>query len=1297
MGNGVADITTQTLDLDMTVIQSKLSYEPGRRLGYQGPRKDTPSQPVPCEKSARMGNFNILQINVDGLQHKTTELLKLLSDQSVHIALLQETVLPKKPISTPGFTQYSCECQSCRGVMTLIRNDVQAEVRNTPIADVDIQKIDVWLDKSKYTLFNVYCPPGSTAGIPLQETTYRRSIIAGDFNAQTPSLGYDNFNKRGKDLEDLCNSTNLILEQDMESKPTLLHKVHKTTGRPDLTLVSADIYEETTIQVLDSIGSDHCPILTTTKTKERSNIKGRTLWNYRKADWKAFADETNSQIGKIDVSNEAEDAVCTKITTAILNAAKKHIPRGRRKKYMPFWNKDLEQAVKLRNRARKEVELNPSTENKIKLNRLTAKVRRLTNTGKREHWRTTCQQLNLNKEGHKAWKLLKNLEGSSKKENPKPLKKNGKVLSNGKMKANLFNRYLSQVSKSTRRRNLDNALWKRFKKVRNSPTCNDLPFEKDFSYQEFEKAIQKATLKKAPGPDQVTNEMLAHLGIIAKHKVLSFINRTWNESKVPSQWRTAKVTPVLKKGKPAGLPSSYRPISLTSCLGKIAERMVNNRLYHWLEENKILNKNQAGFRKKSRTEDQLFRMIQNIIDGFQEGKTTTAVFIDLQQAYDRVWKKGLLLKMQKMGIHGKMLSWIQAFLSNRTIQTTFDKATSGKLTVEEGLPQGSSLSCTLFLIFINDLPDLQGVKIALFADDLVIWTTEKYPILARGKLNRALRLISIYCNFWKLKVNHQKTVYTIFSRSPKASRLSMKLILDGVILTKDENPAYLGVQLDRNLNLNKFMSNLKSKAAKRLNLLKRLATTSWGANKSTLRQLYLGYIRSAMDYALPLQTIASKQATQALDRVQNQAVKLICGGMRSTPIAACEIDSNIEPMDIRRERSLREGVERYRRLEDDHPNKSLVDSWTPIKRLQQKSPLDIASELEERHQLPPNRKLLQKYEDFPPWTELKRPNIHSSLLNPEINKGSDPNLLKMCALETIDSYGQDCILAYTDGSAFKGTSFAGYGAFIKFPDGSSLKSSNSCGEHCSNFEAEIIAIKSTIDSLKSSFDHTEKDPCNIVIFTDSKSTLQALEGSKETDLEDLALLRATINDMLTSYEINLTLQWIPGHSDIIGNNTADHLAKQGSRQDQPDKPCSMETIRQLLKQDSKIEWLTRWATGKTGRVMFNEMEKPTKQDALNQLNREDQSLIFQFRTGHCKLNKHLNRINPQRIPSCRNCNHPYESVPHVLFDCQGLKDLRKELLPLQPSIRNTLYGDLEQLLKTCKFLRSTLTPRLSYA
>ena len=103
----------QPLDSDMTVVQSKLSYELGRHLGYQGPLKVMAPNPIPCDKSARIGHLNILQIKLDGLQHKTTELLL---DQKVHVCMTQETVLPKKEISTPGFTQYTFKYQKRRGI-----------------------------------------------------------------------------------------------------------------------------------------------------------------------------------------------------------------------------------------------------------------------------------------------------------------------------------------------------------------------------------------------------------------------------------------------------------------------------------------------------------------------------------------------------------------------------------------------------------------------------------------------------------------------------------------------------------------------------------------------------------------------------------------------------------------------------------------------------------------------------------------------------------------------------------------------------------------------------------------------------------------------------------------------------------------------------------------------------------------------------------------------------------------------------------------------------------------------------
>jgi len=225
------------------------------------------------------------------------------------------------------------------------------------------------------------------------------------------------------------------------------------------------------------------------------------------------------------------------------------------------------------------------------------------------------------------------------------------------------------------------------------------------------------------------------------------------------------------------------------------------------------------------------------------------------------------MKMSDIGIHGKMLKWIQAFLSNRTIQTTYEGTTSSKRTLEEGLPQGSALNCTLFLIFINDLPSLIKVNKPLFADDLVIWTTEKYPILAKAKQMRELPAINAYCNFWKLKINAGKSVYSIFSRSHKEAACVIDFSLDGVLLEKQVNSVYHGAQLDRQLNMIPFMNSLKEKASKRLWLIKRLATTTWRANKETLRNLYLGYVRSSMEQALPLQAVASIETASSLDTV----------------------------------------------------------------------------------------------------------------------------------------------------------------------------------------------------------------------------------------------------------------------------------------------------------------------------------------------------------------------------------------------------------------------------------------------
>ena len=178
--------------------------------------------------------------------------------------------------------------------MTLIRTDIQATVKHSPIEDIDIQEITVWFGNEKFIMYNVYCPPLSKVELSFKEVTFSKTIVAGDFNAHIPSLGYSDYNPRGHNIEDILNSSNLCLLQDSTSEPTLFHRRHGTTSRPDLTMISSDIVEKSSVEVLEDIGSDHRPnfITVTRQQHGNSNQKGnaygtseKQIGNFIRSSW----------------------------------------------------------------------------------------------------------------------------------------------------------------------------------------------------------------------------------------------------------------------------------------------------------------------------------------------------------------------------------------------------------------------------------------------------------------------------------------------------------------------------------------------------------------------------------------------------------------------------------------------------------------------------------------------------------------------------------------------------------------------------------------------------------------------------------------------------------------------------------------------------------------------------------------------------------------------------------------------------------------------------------------------------
>ena len=423
--------------------------------------------------------MNVLQWNAEGLgPSKALELKKFLKDKKIHIALIQETKLRSKlPPSFPGYEPYKCTCtNTCQGILTLIKTDIQAQVSKVKTNDAnDIHHIKIWHNGQKYTLYNVYSPPTTTFDAQLQEINFKRTILAGDTNGHSPTWGYEDRNPSGRYVEELTNTTNLILLQDKNSKETLFHRPSGKTFRPDHTLISADIRNQCQIEVMEDLGSDHLPILITLGVDREENTRRDPRWNYCKADWQEYRNKTDDTLRTLDC-NKNIDSQVTDFTNAILQAASATLPRGNRKKYSIIWNEEIQTAVNERKKARKQAVKAPTTENKREYNRRSAKVKLLSRELKKKSWEKKTGQLDLNKDGKKAWTLLDKLSGKSRKTNPVPLEtEHGKATTDSK-KADAYNKFYSSV-KTQKRGNLDQA----FRTLTNKMESRNGPLQSIFT------------------------------------------------------------------------------------------------------------------------------------------------------------------------------------------------------------------------------------------------------------------------------------------------------------------------------------------------------------------------------------------------------------------------------------------------------------------------------------------------------------------------------------------------------------------------------------------------------------------------------------------------------------------------------------------------------------------------------------------------------------------------------------------------------------------------------------------------
>ena len=261
---------------------------------------------------------------------------------------------------------------------------------------------------------------------------------------------------------------------------------------------------------------------------------------------------------------------------------------------------------------------------------------------------------------------------------------------------------------------------------------------------------------KAVGLDRIPARLLKDSSDIVAKPMAFIINTSLRTAQVPSDWKCARVIPLFKKGK-ADEMDNYRPISILPVLSKVLERAVHIQLYKYLQQNKILSPYQCGFRKCHSTEFAALSFSDNIRRNMDQGQLTGAVFIDLRKAFDTVDHAVLLDKLSNLGILDKEHGWFTDYLSNRTQVVEFQGVTSASEAVSTGVPQGSILGPLLFILHINDLPEVvSDCNILMYADDTVLYCSSSQASVIQDKLNAELSKIDHWLSFNSLFVNVKK-------------------------------------------------------------------------------------------------------------------------------------------------------------------------------------------------------------------------------------------------------------------------------------------------------------------------------------------------------------------------------------------------------------------------------------------------------------------------------------------------------------------------------------------------------------
>ena len=738
------------------------------------------------------------------------------------------------------------------GIVVYVKNEIRAWRDD---AKSDFSQYGTMVIKTKNNeirIHTVYRSPNSTRENDDKLCEWIRgmkgvNLLIGDFNF--PDIEWDNgrAGSRGRHFYEAV--ADRFMEQHVEEKTHISGNI--------LDLILSDT--EGTVENVKNEGrigrSDH-EIITFTVNVNNEQTKERQYYrNYRRANFGEMRIKMKEVRWEEMLEDKDVNEMWSLIRSKIEQLTDENVPNSLvRNNNDPKWmNGEIRKCLKEKKKAWKRYKMTKTERDKDVYKQWEKKTKDEVKNAKKKLEREVIKDAKNNP------KRFYSYINSARKTKSKigPLKReNGEIVADASEKAEMLNSFFSSVFvRSTKEVPII--------EKKTVPEINSIEVEEE----DVREALGAIKDGSAPGPDGISTKVILELKEELVQPLTALFRASLETAKIPDEWRDAIVSPIYKKGKKTE-PNNYRPVSLTSVFGKTLEKIVKKNLVRHIKTNNLLRSTQHGFRPGRSPQTNLIDFFNIATKWMDEGKSFDVLYLDFSKAFDVVDHERLMVKVEAIGIRGKLKDWIRNWLRDRRQRVKVDGCMSEWLAVLSSVIQGSVLGGTLFTIFIDDI-DMAVIEalIRKFADD----TKVARLIQSLEDAKKFQLVIDNLCEWaeeWEMAFNVAKCKILHFGRKNPQYEYTMQ----GKKIEVATEEKDLGVWVNTALKPTRQCEA----AAKMANFtLGQIRRTFHYRKKSHFLPLYKTFVRPKLEHSVAAWCPWTEADIATLERVQQRAVRQI--------------------------------------------------------------------------------------------------------------------------------------------------------------------------------------------------------------------------------------------------------------------------------------------------------------------------------------------------------------------------------------------------------------------------------------